>query len=181
MVQGLYTPFNFFDIKYGVGPQGKEKCSSQCFLNGILTFPLTTNVCSGSLHIRYPISFWWMGIYGINLVIGKNMCPRQVMFRRTDGRIKWRTDDIFNFRLFSVISLQGYPLHRAYTYTILVLCVYMINCVFSTHEGFVLLHNGKRICMYFSFWNFYNCIIQTNLSSKINTIFMPIFLLKQNT
>lgn len=91
-VQGLYTPFNFFDIKYGVGPQGKEKCSSQCFLNGILTFPLTTNVCSGSLHIRYPISFWWMGIYGINLVIGKNMCPRQVMFRRTDGRIKWRTD-----------------------------------------------------------------------------------------
>lgn len=81
LVQGLYTPFNFFDIKYGVGPQGKEKCSSQCFLNGILTFPLTTNVCSGSLHIRYPISFWWMGI------IGKNMCPRQVMFRhhrRTD-------------------------------------------------------------------------------------------------
>lgn len=31
LVQGLYTPFNFFDIKYGVGPQGKEKCSSLCF------------------------------------------------------------------------------------------------------------------------------------------------------
>lgn len=65
-----------------------------------------------------------------------------------------------------------------------IMCIHDKLCIkniFSTHEGFVLLHNGKRICMYFSFWNFYNCIIQTNLSSKINTIFMPIFLLKQNT
>lgn len=151
-VQGLYTPFNFFDIKYGVGPQGKEKCSSQCFLTEFWLF--LWHLMFAQDHYTSVIQY-----HSDEFLWNKFGYRKKYVPRTSDVQTNRRTDKVTDRPIYLIL---GYFLwyHCRVTLCIVhtrIMCIHDKVCIrniSSTHEGFVLLHNGKKMCMYFSFLKF---------------------------